>query len=116
MPSHRAHRLDSRSGVLTGGVLVTPEDQVMVVTDTGRVIRFGADTVSIYGRAARGVRIMRLEDGERIVDVAQLVDTEDGDADEDELDAVDGTPEDGAPEDGTPDDDAPDDDAPDDDA
>ena len=112
----RAHRLDSRSGVLTGGVLVTPEDQVMVVTDTGRVIRFGADTVSIYGRAARGVRIMRLEDGERIVDVAQLVDTEDGDADEDELDAVDGTPEDGAPEDGTPDDDAPDDDAPDDDA
>jgi len=68
----RAHRLDERSGDLTGGVLVTPDDQVMVVTDTGRVIRFGADTVSIYRRTARGVRIMRLEDGERIVDVARL--------------------------------------------
>lgn len=72
----RAHKLDARSGSLSGGVLVTPDDQVMLVTDTGRVIRFGADTVSIYGRSARGVRIMRLEDGERIVDVARLEETD----------------------------------------
>jgi len=75
----RAHRLDDKSGVVTGGVLVGPEDQVMVVTDTGRVIRFGAGGVPIYSRYSRGVRIMRLEGEERIVDVARLEEAEDED-------------------------------------
>jgi DNA gyrase subunit A len=68
----RAHLLDGRSGDVSGGVLVQPGDEVMVVTDTGRLLRFEASSVPIYGRSARGVRIMRLEEGERVVDVARL--------------------------------------------
>lgn len=85
----RAHRLDDKSGGVTGGVLVTPDDQVMVVTDTGRVIRFSASSVSIYSRYSRGVRIMRLEDEERIVDMARLEETDDEESDTDAQDGAD---------------------------
>jgi DNA gyrase subunit A len=75
----RAHRIDAKSGEITGGALVIPDDSVMVVTDTGRVIRFHARSVPIYSRYSRGVRIMRLEDDERLVDLARLEEDEDDD-------------------------------------
>jgi DNA gyrase subunit A len=73
----RAQGLDGKSGTVVGAVVVEPADQVMVVTDTGRIIRFEAGSVRRCRRTARGVRLMRLEDGERIVDVARLVEPED---------------------------------------
>lgn len=95
----RASRVDSKSGPIVGAVPVGPDDQVMVVTDTGRVIRFRAGSVSIYSRAARGVRLMRLDDSERIVDVARLEEPEpddveaepdDAEAESDETEVVEG--------------------------
>lgn len=80
----RAQRVDRKSGSVVGAIPVLPDDQVMVVTDTGRVIRFSASTVSIYSRTARGVRLMRLEDTERIVDVARIAEPEDDGEDEGE--------------------------------
>jgi DNA gyrase subunit A len=50
----------------------------MLVTDTGRVIRIAASDVRLVaGRATRGVRLMRLEEDERIVDLERLVDNDD---------------------------------------
>jgi len=45
---------------------VRPGDHVMLVTDGGRLIRLAADEIRITGRAAMGVMLMRLEEGERI--------------------------------------------------
>jgi DNA gyrase subunit A len=45
---------------------VRPGDHVMLVTDGGRLIRLAADEVRITGRAAMGVTLMRLEEGERV--------------------------------------------------
>jgi len=70
-----------------GALEVSPDDQVMLVTDTGRVIRFRAGEVRLVkGRSSRGVRLMRLEQGERIVDLARLEDAEDADDDSEEND------------------------------
>jgi DNA gyrase subunit A len=96
-PFH-AYRLQNRAGkgvishgttVKTGGVVgaleVHQEDQLMLVTDTGRVIRILAGSVRLVkSRASQGVRLMRLEEGERIVDMARVEDT---DEDENLLDS-----------------------------
>jgi DNA gyrase subunit A len=60
-------------GELVGGCEVRREDQLMIVTDTGRVIRIAAREVRLVnGRSSKGVRLMRLEPGERIVDLELL--------------------------------------------
>jgi DNA gyrase subunit A len=54
---------------------VRPGDHVMAVTDTGRLIRLPADQIRITGRAAIGVRLVRLEAGERVSSVFPVVET-----------------------------------------
>jgi DNA gyrase subunit A len=75
-----SHKTGEDVGDVVGARLVGPDDQLMLVTDTGRVIRFLADSVRfVKSRSSKGVRLMRLDDGERIVDMARL---EEADADE----------------------------------
>lgn len=54
---------------------VRPGDDVMAVTDTGRLIRLPADEIRLTGRAAIGVRIVRLEAGERVSSVFPVIET-----------------------------------------
>ena len=61
---------------MVGAVDVNEEDQLMLVTDTGRIIRIGVAEVSTYGRNTRGVRMMRLQPNEIIVDMARLEEPE----------------------------------------
>ena len=58
---------------------VGADDQLMLVTDTGRVIRIEIDSVRQYGRVTKGVKLMRLADGERIVDMARYAEEDEGD-------------------------------------
>ncbi len=53
---------------------VRPGDDVMLVTDAGRLIRVPADQVRITGRAAQGVTIFRLDSGERVTSVFPVMD------------------------------------------
>jgi DNA gyrase subunit A len=46
---------------------VTSDDQIMLITDQGQVIRCPVDQVRIMGRRSRGVIVFRLADGERVV-------------------------------------------------
>ena len=78
-------RCTDKTGPVVGAVEVSPADQLMIVTDTGRVIRFLAGSVRItLSRNVQGVRLMRLADGERVVDVERLEDV-----DEEAVEAVD---------------------------
>jgi DNA gyrase subunit A len=72
-------KASDRTGLVVGAAKVISEDQLMLVTDTGRVIRIGAGSVSLYGRVTQGVRLMRLDAGERIVDLARIEDPEEAD-------------------------------------
>ncbi|XBQ17731.1 MAG: DNA gyrase subunit A [Oceanicaulis sp.] len=64
-------------------------DTVMAVTDGGQLIRFPVDTVRIAARATKGVRLIRLSEGEKVVSVVRVAESDDGEG---------GDPED-APED-----------------
>ncbi len=52
---------------------VRPGDDVMLVTDAGRLIRLPADQVRLTGRAAMGVTLFRLDGGERVTSVFPVV-------------------------------------------
>jgi DNA gyrase subunit A len=64
---------------------VRPGDDVMLVTDAGRLIRVPADQVRITGRAAMGVTLLRLDGGEHVTSVFPVLeDATDDDAPEGE--------------------------------
>ncbi|MEZ4238911.1 MAG: DNA gyrase subunit A [Myxococcota bacterium] len=68
-----AHAIGKVTGQLVGAQEVGREDQVMLITDSGRVIRIGASDVRLVkSRSSKGVRLMRLEEGERLVDLELL--------------------------------------------
>jgi DNA gyrase subunit A len=57
---------------------VRPGDDVMLVTDNGRLIRLPADQVRITGRQAMGVTLLRLDNGERVTSCFPVLDGGDG--------------------------------------
>jgi DNA gyrase subunit A len=76
---------------------VDPNDQVMVVTDGGQLIRCPVEGIRIAGRTTRGVRLLRVAEGERVVSVAHLGER-DLDAAAERADDQAGAPDDGASE------------------
>ena len=67
---------------LSASFPVEDADQIMAVTDGGQLIRFPVDTVRIASRSSRGVRLIRLNEGENVVAVVRIQDAGD-EADED---------------------------------
>ncbi len=65
-----------RNGTLVKLRLVSPEDQLMVVTDGGQVIRTRVSEIRETGRNTQGVRVIRLRDGEKVVDVEPVAESE----------------------------------------
>ena len=89
--------LTARTGTAVAGTLpVRPGDDVMLVTDVGRLIRMPADQVRLTGRSAMGVTLFRLDAGERVTSVFPVVEEEVADGTgEDRPAAEDGEPDDG---------------------
>jgi len=65
-----------KTGMLVGATLVSEDDEVMVINSNGVIIRIRADEVSTLGRTTQGVKIMKVEKGNRIVSFAKVVDEE----------------------------------------
>ena len=76
-------RASSRNGPVVGIAQVVEDDDVMLITDGGKVLRCPVNGISSMGRATQGVRVMNLESGERLVSIARLAEedvTDDGPA------------------------------------
>ncbi len=71
-------------------------DQLMLVTDGGQLIRCPVDGIRIAGRNTRGVRLLRVQPGERVVSVARLAERDIDDAADGERADGDGADGDGA--------------------
>jgi DNA gyrase subunit A len=69
-----------RTGKVVGVLQVGADDQVVVITDQGKVIRLGVKQVRITGRNAQGVHLVRLEPGEKVRAVSRLAEPEEDDA------------------------------------
>ncbi len=65
-------KLDRGSGPLVGAVPAPGGSEALVSTAKGKVIRFPVDQVSTFSRYARGVRLMRLDPGDRVASVVVL--------------------------------------------
>jgi DNA gyrase subunit A len=72
-------RVTDKTGPVVGVLMVTDEDQIMLITTAGKVIRLRVSEVRRSGRNTQGVRLIGLEPGEEVVAIARLAEREDGD-------------------------------------
>jgi len=61
-----------RNGMTVAIVLVTDEDDLMLMTDRGKIIRMPVRDISVIGRNTQGVRLIVMEPGERVARAARL--------------------------------------------
>jgi len=61
-----------RNGAMIGALLVLDEDQVMMMTDTGRLVRIKMDGVSVIGRNTQGVKLFGVDDDERVIGAVRV--------------------------------------------
>jgi DNA gyrase subunit A len=78
----RGMKITATRGGVVGAFTVTDEDEVLVFSSGGNIIRMQAREVSVQGRDATGVRVARLGTGETIVAVAPVLEAEHGSPDE----------------------------------
>lgn len=71
-----------RNGALVKLRLVSPDDQLMVITNGGQVIRTRVSEIRETGRNTQGVRVIRLREGEQVVDVEPVAEGEDDEGEE----------------------------------
>ncbi len=91
--------LSPRTGTAVAGTFVVqPGDDVMLVTDAGRLIRLPADSLKVRGRTTMGVTLFRLDADERVTSVFPVVET--AAAVEDGLGGEEGQDEGSDPDDG----------------
>ena len=67
--------VNDRNGPLVGSFPVEENDEIMLVTDAGKLIRTPIDTVRIAGRSTQGVTIFNTADAEKVVSVEHIPDT-----------------------------------------
>jgi DNA gyrase subunit A len=65
-------RANERNGPVIGIAQVVNDDDVMLITDGGKVLRCPVDGISSMGRATQGVRVMNLDAEEKLVSIARV--------------------------------------------
>ncbi|MCF6337395.1 MAG: DNA gyrase subunit A, partial [Gammaproteobacteria bacterium] len=71
-----------RNGAVVGAVLVSEEEQIMLISDGGTLVRTRVTEISVLGRNTQGVRLIKLSNGEKLVGIERVAETEEDDSDE----------------------------------
>ena len=66
------YKITQKTGKLVGVRIATEDDDVMLITDTGTIIRISVKDVSVLGRSTQGVTLMRTNDGGKVVSIETL--------------------------------------------
>ena len=61
-----------RNGAVVGALQVTPEDELMLISQIGTLVRTPVAEVSLMGRNTQGVRLIRLDEGDRLVGIERV--------------------------------------------
>ena len=72
-----AIRCNDKTGPLVAIQVVRPGDEMMIITKDGIIIRINVDDISEQGRYASGVRVIKLTEGDAVVDMAKVMSKED---------------------------------------
>jgi len=76
-----------RNGAMIAALLVLDEDQVMMMTDTGRLVRIRMDGVSVIGRNTQGVKLIGCEANERVIGAVRVADKQEAEEEIAEIEA-----------------------------
>lgn len=66
------YKITPKTGKIIGVRIATEEDDVMLITDTGTIIRINVKDISVLGRSTQGVTLMRTNDGGKVVSIETL--------------------------------------------
>ena len=80
------YRVSDETGNIAGMKVVTADEDIILITSEGVIIRMDADDISTYGRVTKGVRLVRL--GKDVTVVAMASVTKEDDDDELQVDAT----------------------------
>ena len=81
-----AIQTSDRNGNTVGALQVAAEDEIMLISSNGTLVRTAVGGISIMGRNTQGVRLIRVARDQRLVGLARIVYIEGEDEDEDEHD------------------------------
>ncbi len=74
-----------RNGKVVGALQVNDDDEIMLITDGGKIIRMKMENVRVIGRNTQGVRLINLDKGEKVVGLDRVAEPyENGDDEEDQ--------------------------------
>lgn len=80
-------KVNERNGKVVGAVQVFPDDEVMLITDRGTLVRTRVNEISMVGRNTQGVRLINLAEEEVLVGIQRVVDNlDEEEITEDQLD------------------------------
>ncbi len=68
-----------RNGKTVGAIRVTDDDEIMLISSSGTLVRTGVSDISVMGRNTQGVRLIRVGSGQRLVGLARIEAIEDDD-------------------------------------
>ena len=66
------YKITSKTGKLVGVRIATDDEDVMLITDKGTIIRLKVKDISVLGRSTQGVTLMRTTDGGKVVSIETL--------------------------------------------
>jgi len=71
-------QVSERNGEVVGAVLVNEDDEIMLITDAGVLIRTRVKEISVVSRNTQGVRLIDLGEGEKLAGVEKVVESDEG--------------------------------------
>jgi DNA gyrase subunit A len=75
-------QVSERNGSVVGAVAVDNEDEIMLISDQGTLIRTPVGDISVFGRNTQGVRLVNLNEGEHLAGLERIVEINEDDAEE----------------------------------
>ena len=69
-------KVSERNGLVVGAIQVNEDDEMMLISDAGTLVRTRANEVSVIGRNTQGVRIIRTADDEKVVGLQRIEEVE----------------------------------------
>ncbi len=79
-----AIKTSERNGSMVGACLLDENSEIMLITDGGTIVRTRSSEVSVVGRNTQGVRLIRLTNDEKMVQIARVCETENDETENDE--------------------------------
>ena len=67
----RGYNVTEKTGHVADCKVVDETDDLLVIADDGTIIRMDCGAISVYGRSTQGVRLMRVNEGSRVISIAR---------------------------------------------